>query len=61
MKPTEWEVVSFDYVTRDMHYKTVVMRPCFGVKKKTQTHETREVRLPYQPRVGQIIDLPKLL
>ena len=58
LKPNEWEVASFEYLKDDKHYKVVVTK---FTKTDVRNHNMdREVRLPFKPRIGQILTLPKL-
>jgi hypothetical protein len=61
LKSTEWEVVSSERVPEDMNYIVTVIRCTSSVKKLTVVYDTRTIRLPYQPRMGQLINCPKLV
>ena len=59
LSPTEWKVISYEYISDDRNYSVVVSRVAKSIIKKTT--DTKTIRLPYKPTVGQILDIPKLL
>lgn len=64
---TEWEVLDVERIKEDMNYKVKVIARLDGVKIKgtnttvsIKTNDSiREVRTPYQPRIGQLIKLSR--
>jgi hypothetical protein len=54
----EWEVRSFTYEKDDMNYRVIVAP--FNSKTGTSSCREVEIRLPYKPRIGQLISCPKL-
>lgn len=60
-RPDEWEVIHSERIPEDMNYKVIVTRPCKSlIKKLINEHDIRTIRLPYNVRIGQLIECPKL-
>jgi len=55
----EYEVISFEYSIRDMHYVTEVVpfNPHTLVTMTIEEQKIRTIVLPYKPRLGQVIKL----
>lgn len=54
---TEWEILNVERIKEDMNYRVkVALRSKTGV---VSFNTVKEVRTPYQPRIGQLIKLSR--
>jgi hypothetical protein len=58
----EWEVISYEYIHADMNYKVKVVKwSQYKQKGSSVEARTHEIRTPYRPNVGQLIECPNLI